>query len=215
MPPRLRRSIEQDTSILTYAVADTVCLEVIANEDLRNRAVAFLTPSADEVYRANEDFAKKIRASGNRGRDHLYMFMRHWLASWLKENAPVVFRSLPPDYAIGRPPPRGFVPVEVSLSTKKRKSVRSTKALAAPPPPPSAALVLRVPANERLPDNAAFTNRFYVKSGSSNLLWTIAQSKTGRWWGCNCPGWITHRTCRHLKALQLPAHQQPYEALLK
>ena len=69
MPPRPRRSIEQDTSILPYAVADGVCFEVIADTVLRNRAEAFLASSADEVYLANEDFAKKVRAPGNKGRD--------------------------------------------------------------------------------------------------------------------------------------------------
>lgn len=52
-----------------------------------------------------------------------------------------------------------------------------------------------------LPDNAGWKNRFEIKSASSNRLYTIAQRKTGGGWGCSCPGWIRHRTCKHLKAI--------------
>jgi hypothetical protein len=77
-------------------------------------------------------------------------------------------------------------------------------------------IVLRVhiPEDRRLPDNAAWTNRFQVKSESSDKLYTIAQSKSGRFWGCNCMGWVRHKTCKHLRTLQLPAYQQPFEAQL-
>lgn len=77
-----------------------------------------------------------------------------------------------------------------------------------------AGLVLRVPAKMVLPDNASFTNRFQVKSSSSDRLYVIAQSKSGRWWSCGCPGWISRRSCRHLKALNLPCGQVPFEATL-
>jgi hypothetical protein len=77
-------------------------------------------------------------------------------------------------------------------------------------------IVLRVfiPEDRRLDDNAQWTNRFQIKSESSDRLYTIAQNKSGRFWGCNCPGWIRHKTCKHLHNLQLPGHHQPYEAQL-
>ena len=129
MSPRSRVSIEQDTIILPHVVADTVSREVIAGGDLQNQAAAWLAARADEVYLANEDFAKKVRASGNKGRDYLYMFMRHWLASWLKKNAPAVSRSLPSEYANGLPPPPGFRPVGVSgpVSPSKKRKSRATR----------------------------------------------------------------------------------------
>jgi len=65
-----------------------------------------------------------------------------------------------------------------------------------------------------MPDNAQWTNRFMIRSESSNKLYTIAQNKSRRYWGCNCPGWIGHRKCKHLRALGLPANEQPYEAKL-
>lgn len=77
-------------------------------------------------------------------------------------------------------------------------------------------LVLRVNVSEdrRLPDNAQYTNRFQIKSESSDRLYTIAQSKSGLWWACSCPGWIRHKSCKHLTAMGLPGHHHPFEATL-
>ena len=77
-------------------------------------------------------------------------------------------------------------------------------------------LVLRVsiPQDRRMEDNAAYTNRFQIKSASSSALYTIAQSKSGGWWSCSCPGWIRHKSCKHLTALGLPGHHVPFEATL-
>lgn len=78
------------------------------------------------------------------------------------------------------------------------------------------ALVLRVnvPQDRRLPDNAQYTNRFKIKSESSDRLYTIAQSKTGLWWGCSCPGWVSRKNCKHLRELGLPGQHRPFEATL-
>jgi hypothetical protein len=65
------------------------------------------------------------------------------------------------------------------------------------------------------PDNAAWTNRFEIKSESSDRLYRIAQNKSRGYWACSCPGWISRRCCKHLKALGLPCNEQPYEATLK
>lgn len=65
---------------------------------------------------------------------------------------------------------------------------------------------------ELLPEGRDWTNRFYVKSESSERLYTIAQNKRHRYWGCDCPGWIGHRKCKHLKALELPWYEKPFEA---
>jgi hypothetical protein len=77
-------------------------------------------------------------------------------------------------------------------------------------------LVLRVNVSEdrRMPDNAQYTNRFQIKSESSDRLYTIAQSKSGLWWSCSCPGWIRHKSCKHLTAMGLPGHHRPFEATL-
>jgi hypothetical protein len=53
-----------------------------------------------------------------------------------------------------------------------------------------------------LPDNQQWTNRFEIKSASSSRLYTIAQRKSDHSWGCSCPGWKSHRNCKHLAKLQ-------------
>jgi hypothetical protein len=52
-----------------------------------------------------------------------------------------------------------------------------------------------------LPDNEQWTNRFEIKSASSSRLYTIAQRKSDRSWGCSCPGWKSRRKCKHLTQL--------------
>jgi len=77
-------------------------------------------------------------------------------------------------------------------------------------------MVLRVfiPEDRRLPDNSQYIHRFQIKSESSDKLYTIAQSKSGLWWACSCPGWIRHKNCKHLRTLGLPGQHQPFEATL-
>ena len=65
-----------------------------------------------------------------------------------------------------------------------------------------------------LPSDAQWENRFEIRSETSDRIYVIAQNKQGRWWGCSCPGWKRHRTCKHLNAVGLPAAQKPFEASL-
>jgi hypothetical protein len=65
-----------------------------------------------------------------------------------------------------------------------------------------------------LPDSDQWQFRFNVQSESSNRLYIIAQHKTKKHWGCSCPGWKRHRTCKHLQALNIPGHETPYEVNL-
>lgn len=62
-----------------------------------------------------------------------------------------------------------------------------------------------------LEDNKQWTNRFEVRSESSNRIYVIAQHKTGRYWACSCPGWIRFKHCKHLETLLLPGHYKPLE----
>ncbi|RYF09850.1 MAG: hypothetical protein EOO77_22835 [Oxalobacteraceae bacterium] len=58
-----------------------------------------------------------------------------------------------------------------------------------------------------LPDNAQWQNRFEIRSESSSRMYTVAQRKTDRTWGCSCMGWKRHRTCKHLTSM-MPALRQ-------
>jgi len=80
--------------------------------------------------------------------------------------------------------------------------VRATTELAIPP------------GATRLPDNDQWTNRFEVKSESSDRVYIIAQNKKKGHWGCSCPAWRTRRKCKHLRSLGLPELEQPSERTL-
>jgi hypothetical protein len=49
-----------------------------------------------------------------------------------------------------------------------------------------------------LDDNDQWVNRFQVRSTSSGSLYTIAQRRSDRTWGCSCNGWRHYRHCKHL-----------------
>ena len=74
--------------------------------------------------------------------------------------------------------------------------------------------VLKAPQGMRLPDTDQWTNRFKIHSQTSNRVYTIAQHKKKRHWGCSCPKWRTLRRCKHLEEIGLPTHERPYEAKL-
>ena len=122
-------------------------------------------------------------------------------------------RPRPVDYLrsmLGLPPKAESKPKGDGGKAEEPKSEPKREA------PKSKALAINVPEGaEMLPDNAQWTNRMQIKSESSGRLYTIAQNKSGRFWGCNCPGWIGHKKCKHLQALGLPGYYKPFEALLK
>lgn len=77
------------------------------------------------------------------------------------------------------------------------------------------AITLYIPSNSlRLPDNDQWTNRFNLHSSSSNRVYTVAQNKKKRFWGCDCMGWKRYRKCHHLREMGIPCHEQPFEAVL-
>jgi len=68
---------------------------------------ARLAAKAYHLYPRHRHFHKMLNRPGNRGRDNLYVYMRHWIAGWLKREQSRLFKRLPWEYALGRPlPPR-------------------------------------------------------------------------------------------------------------
>jgi hypothetical protein len=66
-----------------------------------------------------------------------------------------------------------------------------------------------------LPDNRDWTNRFEIRSETSDRIYIIAQHINHRHWGCSCPAWKIRRSCKHLKTVGLPTGEVPYEVNLK
>jgi hypothetical protein len=60
------------------------------------------TTKAHHLYPRNKHFKAVLNRSGNRGRDSLYMFMRHWTAAWLKRERSDLHKKLPWSYSLGR-----------------------------------------------------------------------------------------------------------------
>ena len=63
---------------------------------------------------------------------------------------------------------------------------------------PAIAIVAAQIGSTLLPDNDQWINRFQVRSTSSSSLYTIAQRRADKTWGCSCVGWRNHRKCKHL-----------------
>jgi len=55
------------------------------------------------VTRTPTCFARKSAGPATKGRDLLYVFMRHWLAARLKIDRPKLYARLPVSYASGAP----------------------------------------------------------------------------------------------------------------
>lgn len=70
---------------------------------------------------------------------------------------------------------------------------------------------LDIPREVALPDNDQWQFRFEIRSETSNRIYTIAQHRTRKHWGCSCPGWKRYRTCKHLEAIGLPTHERPFD----
>src|SRR5437773_2848981 len=112
MKQRIRR-IESDTPIVPRAVMEAVCEEagVWLGQPLPRRWVPELTAYANTVYAHNPRFRRKVRAPGNRGRDYLWAFTRHWLAGLMWERRPQLHARLPNSYSVGHPlPPKPAAP---------------------------------------------------------------------------------------------------------
>lgn len=118
MVSRLRKlvgTIESDTGILPYAVADGVIdeAETLVGFEIPNKEsfVDKLEAKANEVYAHNSKFRSQIRGKGDRGRDQLYVWMRHWLTSDMRRAG--LGARLPDSFAVGRftsPSPVGNLP---------------------------------------------------------------------------------------------------------
>ena len=103
----LPTQLERDTLLWPEAIAESVIDEVCQylGVELPPEFAARLAVKAYHLYPRNRHFHEVLNRPGNRGRDNLYVYMRHWTASWLKRERPVLHRRLPWEYSLGHPLP--------------------------------------------------------------------------------------------------------------
>jgi hypothetical protein len=99
--------IELETPIIPRAVVEAVLEEasVWLDEPLPRRWARELIARANAVYAHNPRFRRKLRGNANNGRDHLWMFVRHWLAALIRERRARLHARLPASYHTGHPLP--------------------------------------------------------------------------------------------------------------
>lgn len=100
----LPTALERDAPLVPEWVAESVVQEVerFLNAQLRDDFAARLAAKAHHLYPRHAHFKKMLNRPGNRGRDNLYMYMRHWTAAWLKRGRPALFKRLPWSYPLGQ-----------------------------------------------------------------------------------------------------------------
>lgn len=118
--------IETDTPLIPAGVARSVREEVGVwlGEPLPQRWVRELAARANTVYAHNAQFRRYIRGKGTRGRDWLWVFMRHWLADLLGEQRPLLYARLPSSYASGHPLPEKNSAPNAKSPPRTRKTPR-------------------------------------------------------------------------------------------
>lgn len=96
--------LERDTLLMPDAIADSVVSEAsrYLNAELPADFAERLAAKAHRLYPRHVHFHKILDRPGNRGRDYLYMYMRHWTCSWLKRERYALYKKLPWSYAQGK-----------------------------------------------------------------------------------------------------------------
>ena len=99
----LPTALERDTLLWPEVIAESVVTEVVCFLDAEIPAdfAERLSAKAYYLYGRHRHFHKMLNERGDRGRDNLYMYMRHWTAGWLKRERYALFKRLPWEYALG------------------------------------------------------------------------------------------------------------------
>ena len=86
------------------AIAASVVQEVerFLKADLPDNFAERLAAKAQQLYPRHRHFHKGLNRPGNRGRENLYMFMRHWPAGWLKRERNPLHKKLPYSFGMGQ-----------------------------------------------------------------------------------------------------------------
>jgi hypothetical protein len=100
----LPTALERDTLLMPDAIAESVVQEVerFLKTDLPANFAERLAARAHHLYPRHKHFHKGLNRSGNRGRENLYMFIRHWTAGWLKRERNPLHKKLPWSFGMGQ-----------------------------------------------------------------------------------------------------------------
>ena len=122
----LPTALERDTLLMPEVVAENVVQE--AERFLKTKLPATfaerLAAKAHYLYPRHKHFHKGMNHPGNRGRENLYMSMRHWTAGGLKRDRYALYKKLPWAYALDRA-------LAASWTSNSGKMTLIAKALAA------------------------------------------------------------------------------------
>ncbi len=99
----LPTALERDTLLTPEWVAESVVREAerYLRADLPPGYAERLAAKAHHLYPRHKHFHKMLNRPGNRGRDNLYTYMRHWTCSWLKRERYALYKKLPWSFALG------------------------------------------------------------------------------------------------------------------
>lgn len=113
-PPNLRHAarefaaaqpaaLERDTLLVPEWIAESVVQEAerFLQADLPANFAERLAAKAHRLYPRHRHFKQMLNRPGNRGRNNLYVYMRHWTAAWLKREHRRLFKLLPWEYVQG------------------------------------------------------------------------------------------------------------------
>jgi hypothetical protein len=114
--PLRRRTLlpqfEKETRLVAIAAARTVTEEasVYLGVSLPSRYAYRLAVRTLVAYAQSPTFRRGFRNRADGGRERLYVFLRHWLADILHDDAPVLLDRLPRGFRTGQPLPNEASP---------------------------------------------------------------------------------------------------------
>ena len=100
--------LERDTLLWPEVIAQSVVREAerFLGVELPEGYAGRLAAKAHHLYPRHKQFHKMLNRPGNKGRNNLYVYMRHWVAGWLKQQRSPLFKRLPWSYSLGHPLPK-------------------------------------------------------------------------------------------------------------
>ena len=100
----LPTALERDTLLTPEWIAESVVQEAerFLKAELPANFAERLAAKAHHLYPRHKHFHKGMNRPGNRGRENLYMFMRHWTAGWLKRERNPLHKKLPYSFGMGQ-----------------------------------------------------------------------------------------------------------------